>query len=349
MDTNNHYPVYRLNYNITQFLAKVVSSDIIGNLNTGLENEIQIIDDCNHITDIASVGLDPITGKSKVRLSAAYCQYYWFVSDIAMKIMDRHIIEESCRQYNISIEDFRTHSEKIAATPIEYQQAIINIYPDIDVEKYVSYFKCVPEILDSTFYQQMQKEYQHAMSIINKSENINLAEIQNYDLNTKYHERVNSVYCYGIAFILLHELSHHALGHVGQPHKDGDEENADMSAFWSIFSDIVGEKRVSANAAMLFVFFSFMELDPSLKEDKVHPRDDKRMFAVYDIIKDENPKYTEILVRLLDFWARINDKKDYPYNLPITEESVEIIKAYFSSLDTDGTCCRTGDGHCPEN
>lgn len=216
--------------------------------------------------------------------------------------------------------------------PKDSLQLQLSNFPGLDAEQFVAYFHSVSEILEPDFWQQMEVEYKHALSITSPDVEIDLDAIQSYYLGTKYHERVNSVYCYGIAFILLHELSHHALGHVGKPDEEGDEENADMSAFWSIFSDVVGDKRISANASFLFVFFSFMGLDPKLTEDGVHPRDDKRMFAIYDLIKDEHPKYTAILVRLLDFWAKTNGKEDYPKDLPCTEESVEKIKAYFESL-----------------
>lgn len=326
------YPVQKLNANITNFLAQIVSSDILGNLKSGLENEIRLIDIGGHITDIASVGKNPLTGHSEVQLSMAYCQYFWFISDIALKILDHNIIEESCMEFNMNLDDFKKQAELIKSMPKESLQLQLSNFPGLDAEQFVAYFHSVSEILEPDFWQQMAEEYKHAISIISPDADIDLKLIQSYDLGTKYHERVNSVYCYGIAFILLHELSHHALGHVGKPDNDGDEENADMSAFWSIFTDVVGDNRISANASFLFVFFSFMGLDPKLTEDGVHPRDDKRLFAIYDLIKDEHPKYTTILVRLLDFWAKINDIKNYPLNLDCSVDSVAKIRAFFNSL-----------------
>lgn len=327
-----YYPVQKLNRNITQFLAQIVSSDILGNLESGLENEIQLIDIGEHITDIASIGKNPFTGHSEVRLSMAYCQYFWFISDIALKILDHNIIEESCMTFNMNLDDFKKQAELIKSMSRESLQLQLSNFPGLDAEQFVAYFHSVSEILESDFWQQMAEEYKHAISIITPDMDIDLEAIQSYDLGTKYHERVNSVYCYGIAFILLHELYHHALGHMGKPDKDGDEENADMSAFWSIFTDVTGDNRISANASFLFVFFSYMELDPKLTEDGIHPRDDKRLFAIYDLIKNEHPKYTAILVRLLDFWAKTNSIEDYPIDLPCEEDSVEKIKAFFESM-----------------
>ena len=51
---------------------------------------------------------------------------------------------------------------------------------------------------------------------------------------------------------------------------------------------------------------------------------------VYDGIKDENPKYTVFLLRLLDFWAKVNKIQGYPSDLPYNEGSVEKVKSFFS-------------------
>ena len=335
MESKSSYPICRLNNNIIQILKKIVSSDIMGNINTGLENEIRMIDDGEHLTTIACVCPNPLNGHSKVTLSTAYCQFFWLIVDVAMKISDRCIIEESCSEFGISLNDFMQQSEIIRKMPKDLLQMKLNISGGIKADQFIDYFNSIHEILDSSFWEQMESEYSHAKSILEKSSVIDFKAINNYDLNTKYHERVNSIYCYGIAFILLHELSHHSLGHVLKQNinRVEDEGVADMSAFWSIYNDIIGEERFSANAAIMFVFFSFMELDPSLKEDGIHPREDKRLFAIYDLIKDENKKYTDLLVRLLDFWAINNNVAGFPVNLPCTTDSVNKIRAFFEKYN----------------
>lgn len=331
MTNNLLYPVLSLNSNITEYLRKIVSSDILGCLESGLSNSIDLIDIGSHMTDIAYISRNSLTGFSEVKLSAAFCQYFWFITDVALKLLDYNTVVETCKSSNITIEDFKAQTEFIKKMPIELLQLKLSACEDIDIHKYLSYVETVSELLDPSFEQQIIEEYKLALSIINNDEIIDIESINRYDLNSKYHQRVNSVYCYGIAFILLHELSHHSLGHLERPDNEGDEENADMSAFWSIFNDITGEERFTANVSILFVFFSFMQIDPSLKEDGIHPRDDKRMFAIYDFIKSENHKYTVLLIRLLDLWAYINNKSDYPFGLSCKEDSIEKIKLYFES------------------
>ena len=58
------YPINKLNLNITNFLKKVVSADILGAVESGLRNQIELIDDGEHATDAASIGYNVLTGKS---------------------------------------------------------------------------------------------------------------------------------------------------------------------------------------------------------------------------------------------------------------------------------------------
>lgn len=332
MVVKKFYPVQKLNKNITLILKKIVSSDVCGNIESGLENEIRLIDIEEHITDVASIVRNPLTGKDVVTLSVAYCQFFWLIADVSLKTLDRLIIEESSTAAGCTIQQFRQCIENINTKQSDFQHFDWTQYVNIDVNKYLSYLQTVPEILVDDFWEQMDEEYVHALSIISPNTDIDIEAIKAYSINSKYHERVNSVYCYGIAFILLHELSHHSLGHMSEKVQKDDEENADMSAFWSIFSDITGEASFSANIGMLLVFYSFMYLNPSLTEDDTHPREDKRLFAVFDEIVDENEKYTTLVVKCLDFWAKLNDIQDYPLNLPCKKESIKTIKDFFNNL-----------------
>lgn len=339
MNGNNvdkYYPIQRLNTNITKYLKKIISADILGNINSGLDNEIQLIDQESHITDVASIGTNPLTNKNAVRLSTAYCQYFWFISDIALEILDRTIIERACYEANISMNVFRELTKEFKKLPLSLLKSEISKYKaateqfdTYTTEQFIAYYESVSEILSDDFWERMRKEYVLAISLKDGNTPIDIASIKEFDMNSKYHERVNSIYCYGIAFILLHELSHHALGHVGKNDVWGDEENADMCAFWSIFNDITGEQRFSANLSILFVFFSFMQLEPNLSEDGIHKRDDQRLFSIYDLIKHENSKYTVAIISLLNFWAKTNNIKGYPIDLPNEEESINKIKTFF--------------------
>ena len=109
-----------------------------------------------------------------------------------------------------------------------------------------------------------------------------------------------------------------------------DEVNADLSAFWSIYSDINDIRRFSANIGILCIMFSLLMLNPTMAEDGIHPREDKRIFDIYDNIKDESPKYTVLLVRLFKIWADVYGVFDFPQVTDDSENSLQIIREFLA-------------------
>ena len=49
MKEERYYPVQRLCSNVMNLFSKIESSDIIGNIRSGLENEIELIDIEEHV------------------------------------------------------------------------------------------------------------------------------------------------------------------------------------------------------------------------------------------------------------------------------------------------------------
>lgn len=324
------YPVLSLNTNITAFLNKVISADIFDSLKTGLKNNVDLTDKGTHITNVASIEKSADGMSSQVRLSSACCQYFWLLCDVVLKILDRRVITAACIYYGISLEQFL---KSVEDTNKKTKEQVLPFIPDFfkpDIERYLAYLKIVPELLADDFWDQIGFEYAMCESLHNRKYPIEMEGLKSIEMNSKYSERTNSVYSYGIAFCMLHELEHHRLGHLEKQEEMKDEVDADAQAFWSIYNDIKGEERFSANIGMLCVFFSFMMLNPTLKEDGIHPREDKRMFAIYDEVVKENPKYTLLLVNILDFWGKMNHIAEYPKDLEPVDESVKKIKAYFN-------------------
>lgn len=323
------YPVNRLNHNITQFLSDVISADIFGSVETGLKNEIELIDDGGHITDFASISHHSLTNTSSVRLSMAYAQYLWLLCDVAFKILDHNVIVSECAKDGKSLQTFLESTYQLRKMTEAQIAPYLPPIAHVSYQRYVEYLALVPQLLSDDFWTRIGEEYAAAMSLMCKDTPVHIGFINTINISGLYEKRTNSVYCYAIAFLLLHEQSHHALKHMGKLTNAEDEENADLTAFWSIYSDITDNRRFSANAAIMCVFFSFLVYDPEQKLLEDHPADFRRLFNVYDLIKDETPKYTQLLIGLLDFWAKTNGIKNYPVDLANCEESVEKIKAFF--------------------
>lgn len=326
------YPVRKLDRNITHILQDIISADIEGNVNKGLQNQIDFFDEDDHISDVAVIVRSPIDGTCHVRLSEAYCQFLWFISDICLKEIDLSIIKDECVKVNGTLEQYKQEVETILQNPMRYFWLLWQQYPGVSPAQYLDYLRRSMQLLDAKQHSaNQQHEFQMAVSILDKSQTIDMAAISKTNIDGLYEQKVNSVYCFGITFILLHELYHFALGHMGKPSQRSFEVNADMSAFWSVYRDINDGRRFSANIGILCMMFSLLMLNPNLAEDGIHPREDKRIFDIYDNIKAESPKYTVLLVRLFKIWADVYGVTDFPSVNDDSEGCLQIIRDYFSA------------------
>ena len=301
MNEDNLFPVQALNSNITTILKKIVSTDIYGNINAGLSNQIKFIDQGTHISNIAEIYKN-IDDSCQVILSAAYCQYLWLLCDISIKSHDIKIVKQECQLNNMTIEDFIAGSQQfLCSTNVQHNTIFSS---NSFCMHFADFLFRMKDLLSGDYMEQLALETELLLELSDPTKTIDNRKLEKINLKGKYEEKSNSVYCFGIAFILLHELSHFSLGHMNIAKEDiEDEVNADMAAFWNIYSDINDEEAISANCGILCALFSLMFLNHNLESDGVHPREDKRIFQVFDQIKDDTNKYADLLVYLFDYWG----------------------------------------------
>lgn len=328
------YPVFKLNRNITHILQDIISANIEGNINKGLVNQINFVDVDSQISTYSFISKKPGEEVYPVTLSLAFCQFFWLISDICLKMIDLSIINEECKKINTDLASYKKATEEILQRPLEYIILMMQRYPGISPIQYLDYLKRSMQLLDEAAFQQnITDELMMASSILDSSSTIDINAISKLDIDGLYEQKVNSVYCYGIAFVLLHELSHLSLGHFEKGGQSMQKEvDADLNAFWTVFCDVRGDRRFSAYVGILCMMFSLMMTNPNLREDGVHPREDKRIFAIYDKIKRENPKYTVLLIKLFSIWSRLYHKADFPIIKDDSEASLQMIRDYFSSI-----------------
>ena len=321
------FPVQALNRNITEILKKITSAGILENVNKGLNNNIEFIDVGKAISNVAEI--NPIN--NKVIISAAYCQYLWLMCSITIMEIDREVIVKVCEHFGIPLEQFLEDSVTIINTPKKQIQGQISLKGD-DIDKYIEYLKTTPELLEEEGYLRRRENYINLLCELTDKEKFDINHFSKIDMKTPYAEKINSVYCFGICFILLHELSHFSLGHIDRDSQSvQDEIEADLASFWSIYSDISEDEKFSANCGILCALFSLLFLNPTMESDGIHPSEEDRIIAIYDSIKSDNPKYTILLVSLFTYWAKFHNIIDFPKDLQSTEKSINEIKSFLSN------------------
>jgi hypothetical protein len=321
------FPVQALNRNITEILKKITSAGILENVNKGLNNNIEFIDVGKAISNVAEI--NPIN--NKVIISAAYCQYLWLMCSITIMEIDREVIVKVCEHFGIPLEQFLEDSVTIINTPKKQIQGQISLKGD-DIDKYIEYLKTTPELLEEEGYLRRRENYINLLCELTDKEKFDINHFSKIDMKTPYAEKINSVYCFGICFILLHELSHFSLGHIDRDSQSvQDEIEADLASFWSIYSDISEDEKFSAICGILCALFSLLFLNPTMESDGIHPSEEDRIIAIYDSIKSDNPKYTILLVSLFTYWAKFHNIIDFPKDLQSTEKSINEIKSFLSN------------------
>ncbi len=323
-DKKDLFPVLSLNQNITHAIKQIISADISGAVHSGLNNEIKYTDLNSRVHTPAEIVEDPLCGGCYVKLSASYCQYYWLLSDVILKWIDYNVMNEICISNGISMQDLSKQFEQAITLFSDVEKQ----YGDKFLGNYLNFAESVKDfIVDPHFIDKISKEFSHALELVNCSnEKIDTKDYYCYDMNLPYEQRVNAVYCYGIAFILLHEAAHFQLGHLSEKENYQQEIDADESAMWSIINDLKGQEKFTATCAIILMFFSLMLINPSLEGDGIHPREDIRLFSAYDKLKEENDKYRLLIIGLFKLWS-INDPS-FPKNLINSDASITEIRNY---------------------
>ena len=327
------YPIHKLDGNITAILQSIITADIPGCISKGLSNEIHFIDEGTSITCPAIIVLDKLNGGCYVQLSAAYCQYLWLVCDIALKTIDRDIILQECKKIGGNIEDYKTFVDEILKLP---KEKLLNLLKksgkEINLDQYYEYLKRSLSIIDTErLTKELKMDYCLLLPLADNSKAIDIEKYYQINLDGAYEEKVNAMYCFGITFVLLHELSHFTLDHLNKYEEITDETDADIAAFWEINVSLDEQRLFSAYCGLICVLFSLLYLNPDMIEDGIHPREDKRIFDIYENIKDKNIKFSLLIIHMFKLWKKLNNTQCFPdLDIDNPVEAIDHIKSFFS-------------------
>ena len=69
-------------------------------------------------------------------------------------------------------------------------------------------------------------------------------------------------------------------------------------------------------------------------EDGIHPREDKRIFDIYENIKDEYIKFTLLIIHMFKLWKDLNNIQGFPeFDNDNPKETIGHIKSFLSGLN----------------
>lgn len=333
------FPINKLNQRVTEKLPKIITADIPGNITKGLQNELKLIDEGVSMTDYARVDKNTLTGETYVTISTAFMQYVWLLTDIALKYIDIGIIQREFASRGVDYRLYPLIVDTILSMPKEDVIKLSNPPAGFDIDQYLDYLRRSKPLFD---VESQERKINLNVSLLNRltteGEKFTESDFSGIELNGVYEEAVNGAYCYAIAFAMLHELSHFALGHLDmtveqqlnetEEEKKQDESNADLNAFWAVFCDLEGRDQFTAVIGIFSLLFALLMLNPNMEEDNEHPREDQRIFDIYDQVKDENPKYTVMLVRMFCMWARVVNVSEFPQVTDDSENSLNQIREF---------------------
>ena len=297
-----NFPVHKLNSEITEKISKIRSSQIPEQIQKGLQNEIMWVDLLGKITTVAE--LDSL---NRVKLSSAYCQFLWIICDIAIKTYDANVLELELAKETEEIKDALIKMVKLSQKRTKEIDVLNEIIDHQAVfEKAFSEFGLAEQLITTKFTKE------------------DVCRFNCLDMTSDYGSKTNSVYCYGIIFILLHELAHFRFGHIC-PTKE-DEKDAYSLAFWDIYYDVLDTDKITATLGVISALFSLLFFSKDLNGDEQHPDEDKRVFEIFDIVRDDCANYAGLIVQFFKLWAFYWNIKDFPSMSETYEQTLDDIK-----------------------
>ena len=315
------FPVLTLNSSITEAISKIVSIGIAYGIKEGLDPEIHLFDEeggpiqtIAEITELPSF-LKP-EHKRKVSVSAAYMQVLWILCDIALKNNDAIAVE--------------VEVDKMSSD--EKDQYYKELEVDLPETRYLK------TLLDKKAIFQQSAEKVNLIELIcsKKLSEDEMERVHSLDMTSGSGVLTNGMYIFAMTFCLLHEFSHHSLGQDFSKEATLEEEvAADQSAFWSMYSDLEGNLKLTAMYGIICSLVSLLFINPQLIDDGIHPKPVERILEYYELIKDESPKYAGLLCHLLYTWAVYTrddnmPKWDRPY-----DELIYLMKDHLLEIENN--------------
>lgn len=304
------FPVEYILHAVQASLPRMQTVGLQKGIELGLKNEIHLVDKDGAWTTMA--GVSP---GGQVVLSVTYSQFLLLLCHVGLIVHDSIAVA----------------SEVARMTDVELEQYKKELSLDCPLTRFL---KDIPDYESAVKYSsQLIDIARPLLTDIPLNQGEFDAIITGVDYSSPLVTRANSLCVYGIDFILLHEASHVILAQdLTQAGNVEEETAADHNAFWSMWSDLEGKERNTAMMGCICSLASLLFYNPTLESDGVHPREDDRLFAFYDILKEEKSSYTEMIVILLAAWAATFQIDSFPFLCDSYEETLCRQRAFLAEI-----------------
>lgn len=295
----HQFPVVALNGNImsllTDKLGPILAPTIMGRLN----NNVEPFDREGPITDVASVGPDPLNPERlQVRLSEAFCQYLWLLIDVTFPSIDAGIVSQAFIAEGQNPADFYAGARMLRDMPRQDALNIIRASSSaMDAERMLEYLIRMANENESATKERRGLEVELCGQLLDDGNPINWAGFESLDLNSDYSVLSNGVYIGAVAAILLHEFAHAKLDHFAAAGPQTALEcEADEWSWNALLGHLTGNERFTAACGVLMALFTGYIRNPALKPSNTHPRADVRIFDFLDRYSSPDDKLQVLAV-----------------------------------------------------
>lgn len=294
------YSIKCLHSEVSKVFATLKDVDFKNAIDNGFINTIFETDTKGKITETSHIF------NNTVHLSMAFCQYLWIFCKIGILFSDNDIVNEC-----------------------------INAMPEDERRKFYQELEFAKKNADSNTEGVVEALY--ADSVLNRENVLHISyELVKYaneirtngasddlrDTLLKYIQDpifsigANGAYIYALAFILLHEYSHFALGHNQIEGPIEDELDADFSAFWDLYSEVKNEQEERTVVIGMVCSLSVIAIwQRTWQETEEHPSITERIEKLLNSVNDKPEcllKVKHIVCYYIRIWAFVTDCVDCP-------------------------------------
>lgn len=229
--------------------------------------------------------------QNQIKLYDNFCQFFWCLCFSSILFYDKGIIEKQMTSEFACKIDMSEQETKLAFSVFEAGVGLLNNSKEI-TPRYVFF--------------ELPNPYNN--------------------VSHEYVGKANNVFCFGMAFIIYHEFSHFQFNHIAST--INNEEVADSNSFWTLYSNVTEEEKVTATIGMILALCALIFIDNTMKGDENHPDGDIRVASLLKNIESEFDHYWGIACISIKMWAF---NYGYDDKLPDVKE-IDSWKLYFQVI-----------------